>query len=154
MPLPLPKSRDEIEAIQRERMPIIVEQAKQAPFHKERFANIDPSKCADPDYWRTIPILDKEELRVLSSEAFMTTFNMAPRDQIMEFWRSGGSTGKPLFYPRTFEDMKYMYLGFTRGIECMGLTAGDTAHISFPLGIHPVGHMYARVCQHIGVGVN
>lgn len=154
MPLPLPKSRDEIEAIQRQRLPIIAEQAKKAPFHAERLAGIDPSKCADPDYWRTIPILDKEELRVLSSEAFMTTFNMAPRDQIMEFWRSGGSTGKPLFYPRTFEDMKYMYLGFTRGIECMGLTAGDTAHVSFPLGIHPVGHMYARVCQHIGVGVN
>lgn len=154
MPLPLPKSREEIETIQRQRLPIVVEQARQAPFHAERLAGFDTSKLGDLAEWRKIPILDKEELRVLSPEAFMTTFNMAPRSEIMEFWRSGGSTGKPLFYPRTFEDMKYMYLGFTRGIECMGLTAGDTAHVSFPLGIHPVGHMYARVCQHIGVGVN
>ena len=33
-------------------------------------------------------------------------------------------------------------------------TPSDTAHVSFPLGIHPVGHVYARAAQHIGIGVN
>ena len=153
-PLDMPKTRAEIEAMQRERLPLMVEAAKAAPFHRERLADVDTSKLDDPAAWRAIPILDKEELRVLSAADFYTKFNMAPRDQIQEYWRSGGSTGKPLFYPRTFEDMRYTYVGFTRGVHCVGITPGDTVHLSFPLGIHPVGHMFARVCQQIGAGVN
>ncbi|MCP3975526.1 MAG: phenylacetate--CoA ligase, partial [bacterium] len=84
----------------------------------------------------------------------MRDFNIAPREAIWEYWRSGGSTGKPLFYPRTFEDMPYMYRGFGRALELIGLTEKDTAHISFPLGIHPVGHLYARAAQQLGIGVN
>lgn len=154
LPLPLPGTRAEIEQIQRQRLPIVVRQALQSPFHKTRLAGIDINKLDQPGEWRKIPILDKEELRTLSPDQFMSDFNIAERSNIQEYWRSGGSTGQPLFYPRTFSDMPYMYQGFTRGIQCMGLKEGDTAHISFPLGIHPVGHMYARVCQHIGVGVN
>ena len=32
------------------------------------------------------------------------------------------------------------------------LWAGDTALISFPLGIHPVGHLYARTGEELGIG--
>lgn len=154
MPLPLPKSRDEIEAIQRQRLPVVVAQAKSAAFHEKRLAGIEPAQVNDPEVWARVPILDKDELRALSPRQFMDEFNIAPREEIQEYWRSGGSTGKPLFYPRTFKDMEYMFVGFRRGLECAGLRKGDTAHISYPLGIHPVGHMTARVCQTMGVGVN
>ena len=154
MPLPLPKSPKDIEEIHRQRLPLAVEQAKKAPFFKDRLAGIDISKLDDPSEWAKIPILEKEDLRALSAETFMTDFNLAPRGEIMEYWRSGGATGKPLFYPRTFEDMKYMFLAFRRGIACAGVKKRDSVHISFPLGIHPVGHLYARVCQQAGVGVN
>jgi len=154
-PFRLPASREELEATQRERMKIAVERAQASPFHKKRLAGIDPAKAAaDPEHWRKIPILDKEELRVLSAEDFYEGFNVAPRSEIWEFWRSGGSTGKPLFYPRTFADRDYCLLSFTRGIQMAGLKKGGLAHVSFPLGIHPVGHMYAKVCQAAGIGVN
>lgn len=154
MPLQLPSSKQQIENIWRERLPVVVEQAKAAPFHKKRMDGIDPAKCGDYEEFRKIPILDKEELRALSPQQFMTDFNQAPREKIHEYWRSGGSTGKPLFYPRTFEDMPYLYLGFSRGVQICGIGSGDTVHDAFPLGIHPVGHMYARVCQQLGAGVN
>ncbi len=154
MPLPLPKSQDEIDRLVQERLPIVVAQALRSPFHAKRLAGIDPAKAADPDEWRKIPVLDKEELRQLTPRQFMDDFNLAPRQDVQEYWRSGGSTGQPLFYPRTFKDMEYMYLGFRRGLECSGVKAGDTAHLSYPLGIHPVGHMNARVLQQMGVGVN
>ena len=153
-PLPLPKSRGEIERIQRERKRVALERAQRAPFHKKRLSGIDPAKLDDPKEWAKIPPLEKDELRALSPEAFMTEFNMAPREDIMELWRSGGSTGVPLFYPRTFEDMKYGLLSFARSLDLVGLTPSDTAHVSFPLGVHPVGHVYCRVCQAAGVGVN
>ncbi len=154
MPLPLPKSEAEIAHVQSERKRIAFERARQAPFHSKRLAGVDPAKLDDPAEWRKIPILHKEELRALGEDEFYGEFNIAPRHTIWEYWRSGGSTGKPLFYPRSFEDAPYCLLSFARGIQCAGLGKGDTAHISYPLGIHPVGHMYARVCQAAGVGVN
>jgi phenylacetate-CoA ligase len=154
MPLPLPKSGAEIERIQRERKRVAFENARRAPFHRKRLAGIDATKLDDPAEWRKIPILHKEELRALSPDQFMSEFNTARREEIWEYWRSGGSSGKPLFYPRTFADAPYCLLSFRRGIEIMGIGPGDSAHISFPLGIHPVGHLYARVCQQAGVGVN
>ncbi len=154
MPLPLPTSQAEIDRIRAERLPIAFAQAKTAPFHAKRFEGIDPDQINDPDVWRRVPILDKEELRALSPRQFMNEFNIAPREDIMEYWRSGGSTGKPLFYPRTFKDMEYMHLGFRRGIDLAGVGPGDTVHVSYPLGIHPVGHLTARVCQQLGAGVN
>jgi len=154
VPLPLPKSRAEIERIQRERKRVAFERARRAPFHKKRLAGIDPAKLDDPAEWRKIPILHKEELRALSEAQFYSEFNVAPRETIWEYWRSGGSTGKPLFYPRSFADAPYCLLSFARGLAVAGIGQGDTAHVSFPLGVHPVGHMFARVCQAAGVGVN
>lgn len=154
MPLPLPKSEAEIARIQSARKRVAFERAATAPFHKKRLSGIDPAKLDDPAEWRKIPILHKEELRALSERQFYDEFNIAPRHTIWEYWRSGGSTGKPLFYPRSFEDSPYCLLSFARGLQCAGVTKGDTAHVSYPLGIHPVGHMYARVCQAAGVGVN
>jgi phenylacetate-CoA ligase len=154
VPLPLPKSQAEIERIQRECKRVAFERARKAPFHRKRLAGIDPAKLDDPAEWRKIPILHKEELRALSERQFYDEFNLAPRDTIWEYWRSGGSTGKPLFYPRSFEDAPYCLLSFARALPCAGIGKGDTTHISYPLGIHPVGHMYARVCQAAGVGVN
>ncbi len=154
MPLSIPTSQAEIDRIQSERKRAAFLAAAKAPFHADRLKGIDPDRLDDPDEWAKIPVLNKDELRALSPRQFMDDFNHAPRESIQEYWRSGGSTGKPLFYPRTFEDMKYMFLGFRRGVDLSGIKAGDTAHISFPLGIHPVGHVYARVCQQAGVGVN
>lgn len=104
--------------------------------------------------WAKIPILTKEELRAISPQRFRDEFCIAPKGEIAELWRSGGATGTPLFYPRTYEDMEYGILAFARTFAAAGARAGDAAHVSFPLGIHPVGHVYARAAQNAGIGVN
>ncbi len=153
-PLALPGSREEIARIQSARKKIAFQRALQAPIHKTRLAGIDAEKLDDPEEWAKIPILHKEELRVLDPNVFMTDFNIAPRTDVQEFWRSGGSTGLPLFYPRTFEDMRFGFESFQRGIDLAGLTPDDSVHLSFPLGIHPVGLVFGRLCQMNGIGVN
>ena len=154
MPLPFPKSRAEIEAIQRDRKQVAFKRAKQAPFHQKRLKGIDPARLDDPEEWGKIPIMDKEQLRAIAPERFNEQFCIVPKEQIAELWRSGGSSGVPLFYPRSFDDLPYCILSFARSVQLAGATAGDTAHISFPLGIHPVGHAYARAAQLLGIGVN
>jgi len=43
-------------------------------------------------------------------------------------------------------------LAFRRAWPLIGATADDCVHISFPLGIHPVGHLYARTAEDLGLG--
>jgi phenylacetate-CoA ligase len=43
-------------------------------------------------------------------------------------------------------------LSFERGLAIVGATADDCAHISFPLGVHPVAHLYARAAINHGIG--
>ncbi|MEJ0071818.1 MAG: AMP-binding protein [Pseudomonadota bacterium] len=152
MPLPLPKSRAEIEAIQRTRKRVALENAKRAPFYRGKLDHVDPQKLDDPAEWAKIPILDKDMLRALSDREFYAAFCLP--GVVAEYWRSGGSTGVPLFYPRSPADMDYALLSFARVFQCTGCTPGQKAHLSFPLGIHPVGQVLARAAQREGIAVN
>src|SRR5262249_29334264 len=51
-------------------------------------------------------------------------------------------------------DMDHALEGFARVFACAGCVAGQRAHVSFPLGIHPVGQVLARAAQREGLGVN
>jgi phenylacetate-CoA ligase len=48
--------------------------------------------------------------------------------------------------------MVHGLLAFERAWALIGATADDCAHISFPLGVHPVAHLYARAAINLGVG--
>jgi phenylacetate-CoA ligase len=152
--LALPKSRAEIGAIQSKRKRHAVAQAKRAPFYNGKLDHIDVNRLDDADEWRKIPILTKDMLRSLSDGDFYDTFCVEPDDGIAEFWRSGGATGTPLFYPRSFTDIRYAMTGFSRIYQCAGCAPGARAHVSFPLGIHPVGQMLARCATDVGIAVN
>ena len=153
MPLALPTSRAEIAAIQSRRKVAAIEQARRSPFYRSKLEHIDCAKLDDPDEWAKVPILDKEALRRLSDRDFYESFCVEPADGIAEYWRSGGATGKPLFYPRSFTDIRYAMLSFARVFACTGIAPGERAHNSFPLGIHPAGQMIARAAGDAGVAM-
>jgi phenylacetate-CoA ligase len=154
MPLELPRSRAEIRRIQSERKRVAVERALQSPFHRKRLSSLDLGRLDDPDEWRKIPILEKDTLRALSDVQFYTEFCLASHDGIAEYWRSGGVTGQPLFYPRSWLDIEVGLESFARTFDCAGAGPGDRAHVSFPMGIHPVGQIFARCAASRGITVN
>ena len=94
-----------------------LEQAKRAPFFHGKLDHVNPSKLDDPEEWRKIPILDKDMLRGLSDVEFYSKFCVKPDGGIAEYWRSGGVTGQPLFYPRSFRDIEYGLLSFARTFD-------------------------------------
>jgi phenylacetate-CoA ligase len=143
--LALPRSRDEIRTLQEQLKARALEQARRAPFHRGRLKGVR--------HWRDIPLLEKEALRALSPDEFYREFCVGPREDWRELWRSGGTTGKPLFYPRTAEDLHWAMIGFRRVYHCVGAGAGDLAHLSLPLGIHPAGQMMARAGEREGVAM-
>ena len=150
----LPKSRKEIARLQSVRKRAAVERAALSRFWKKRLPKLDLAKLDDPEVWRKIPILDKDTLRGLTDAQFYSEFCHTKHDGIAEFWRSGGVTGQPLFYPRTFKDIEVGLESFARTFDCAGAGRGERAHISFPLGIHPVGQIYARCATSRGITVN
>jgi len=147
MDLRWPASASRLEEIQRDRKQVAVERALRSPFLKKRI----PKGKAE-DVWHRIPLLTKEELRQIPPERFHDEFCIQPRTQVVEYWRSGGATGRPLFYPRSAEDMVHGLLAFERAWALIGATPDDCAHISFPLGVHPVAHLYARTAINHGIG--
>ena len=147
MDLRWPASASHLEEIQRERKQVAVERALQSPFLKKRIP-----KGKAQDVWHKIPLLTKEELRQIPPERFHDEFCIQPRTKVVEYWRSGGATGRPLFYPGSAEDMVHGLLAFERAWALIGATPDDCAHISFPLGVHPVAHLYARTAINHGIG--
>ena len=142
-----PKSQKEILEIQRKRKRVAVERALQSPYLKKRIP-----KGRVEEVWLKIPLLTKEELRAIPPERFHDEFCIQPRSKVVEYWLSGGATGRPLFYPRSAEDMEHGLRAFERAWALIGATADDCAHISFPLGVHPVAHLYARTAINHGIG--
>jgi phenylacetate-CoA ligase len=140
-------SPSQVETIQRERKRVAIERALQSRFLKKRIP-----KGPVEDAWHRIPLLTKEELRSIPPERFHEEFCIQPRTKVVEYWRSGGATGRPLFYPRSAEDMQHGLLAFERAWALIGATPDDCAHISFPLGVHPVAHLYARAAINRGIG--
>lgn len=151
--LMIPTSPAALAAAQSERRRAAFERAKTAPFYAGKLDHIDPEHVTQAEEWAKIPVLDKAQLRALSSEDFYEKFCIAPRDQIAEFWRSGGSTGRPLFYPRTRQDLDYALMGFKRVLACAGFSQDDITHLSLPLGIHPAGQLMGRAGSEVGCGV-
>lgn len=154
MLLPLPESRRHILDIQSERKRAAFERARKAPWYAGKLDGIDPNKLDDPETWQRIPVLDKDILRQHTHASFMDQFCIAPKAEIAEYWRSGGATGRPVFYPRTFDDVRYGLLSWGRSFPAIGIGAGDLCHISFPIGIHPAGQVWARSAHEFGVGMS
>nr|HIL76431.1 hypothetical protein [Rhodospirillales bacterium] len=69
-PMNIPSSREEISKIQSVQKKIALQRARKANFHKGRLDHIDEDKLDDPDEWRKIPLLTKDELREIPPERF------------------------------------------------------------------------------------
>ena len=148
----MPGSSSEIARLQSRRKRRAFDNALRSKFHRARLAGINPEKLDDPSEWRKIPLLTKEELREIPADRFHEDFCVAPRSATVEYWRSGGVTGRPLFYPRTGQDMREALGSFSRTWPLIGATASDLVHVSFPLGIHPVASLFARTAEEAGLG--
>jgi len=96
----------------------------------------DPSVAQDPD-------LDKDTLRAMTDAQFYAEFCHTSHDGVAEYWRSAASPGS-----RSSIRAPSRTSRSPRVLRAPPSTAPagprESAHVSFPLGIHPVGQIYAR----------
>ena len=147
-PLAVPQSQAEIESIHKARKRLAVERARQSKFLAPRVSSIDADRLDDPEEWRKIPVLTRDELRKLPAESFQRDFAVRSPPPALELWRAGAASGKPLLYPRSAEDVRYaLGVSFRRIWPCIGAQPGEIAHVAFPLGVHPIGQLLLRSAQ-------
>ncbi len=127
-----------------------VERAWRSPFlaRKLEAAGFRRGEPLTWQRWWSIPPTRKDELRRLVR--FEEEFCTAPRERVVEFWRSGGVTGRPLFYPRTQADVDVSLVAFARSLAIAGVTRDDTFMCSLPIGTHPAGQLMIRAAEILG----
>lgn len=128
--------------------------AWRSPFFRRRLeaAAIPEGVVPHPDAFRRIEPTTKEQLRELSVEEFRSEIVIADRTEVATVWRSGGVTGRPLFYPRARADFPALRESFGRVLDMAGVRPGDLMLNSFPLGVHPLGHMFGHAAEDRGIG--
>jgi phenylacetate-CoA ligase len=153
--IPLPRTRDEIDAARQARVLPAMQNAWRSPFfrRKLREAGIEEGDSPSDEKWRAIAPTTKEEIRTLSTDEFFEQLVIAPSTEIGMYWRSGGATGRPLFYPRARIDLPACVDSVVRALQLAGLQEGDLVHNSFPyMGLHPIGHLFGHALSNLGCG--
>ena len=128
----------------------ILERARRSRFFGKKLAaaGIEAATTLDWARWRRIPPTTKEELRAVTAPA--SDLWIVGAERVLEYWRSGGVTGRPLFYPRTAGDIEGSLTAFERCLRFAGVVEGDTVHCSLPIGVHPAGQQMIRAAERIG----
>ena len=87
-------SAEDIERLQSRQKRLAVERAKSSKFFAGQLDHVNLDRLDDADEWRKIPILTKEQLRGLAPDRFFDDFCIGNRTDVVEYWRSGGATGR------------------------------------------------------------
>jgi phenylacetate-CoA ligase len=97
--------------------------AERSPFYREMFRGMNGVPSLEQ-----VPIVDK---RVLSERNL--DFLCVPREQVVDVVTTSGTTGKPLVWMLTENDVRRLALNERLSFECAGLAARDTVLLAVAL---------------------
>src|SRR5690625_3828407 len=137
-------SRDEIEALQLERMRWSLQHAyDNSPFYKKRFdeKGVHPSDLKQLSDLSLFPFTTKEDLRDNYPFGMFAT----PREQLVRIHASSGTTGKPVVVGYTANDIDVWATVMSRSIRAAGGRPGDVLHNASGYGL-----VTGRLCAQYG----
>jgi len=131
-------SRDEIQALQRQRMAWSLHHAYgNVPYHRAAFdaAGVHPSDFRDlPDLAR-FPFMTKASFR----DTYPFGLLAVPRDRVARLHGSSGTTGKPVVVAYTPDDLDMWAGVMARSIHAAGGRPGMTLHNAYGYGLFTGG---------------
>ena len=131
-------SRDEIEALQLERMKWSLSHAYQNVVHyKARFdaAGVHPDDLKSLSDLSKFPFTVKQDLR----ENYPFGMFAVPQSQIARVHASSGTTGKPTVVGYTAGDIDTWASVVARSLRAAGTRAGDMVHVAYGYGLFTGG---------------
>lgn len=145
--LPVPALRQ----LQARRLADLVDRVRHVPFYRAAFekSGITSAKIKTTDDVRRLPITTKQDLRDNYPLGFLAT----PRDQVVRFHGSSGTTGRPTFVAYTRRDMETWSDLCARFLVAGGLRRGQTAHVAFGYGLFTGGFGLHQGVERVGAAV-
>ncbi len=143
--------REELEALQLQRLRECVARVQHVPFYKEAFGRnkIDPAGLSSLDDLRRLPLTTKEDFR----QHYPLGLLAAPREDIVRFHGSSGTTGKPTFVAYTRKDLDTWSGLCARFLVAGGLRPEHTVQIAFGYGLFTGGFGLHYGVEKVGAAV-
>ena len=141
--------REQLRALQLERLRRIVDYAKRVPFYKEKLAGINGSDINSLDEIRRLPLTTKQDLR----EGYPLGFMAIPKNEIARVHGSSGTTGKMTFVPYSKNDLRTWTRLVARFLVAGGLKSGNLVQISFGYGLFTGGFGLHYGVEEVGAAV-
>ena len=142
-------SRDELTALQLQRLQESIRQAKKVALYKKRLQDIEPEDIHDLSDLKRIPVTTKEDLR----GQYPLNMLAVDRSEISRIHGSSGTTGKPTFVAYTENDVKTWSNLCARFLTAGGLRSHHLAHIAFGLGLFTGGFGLHFGINTVGAGI-
>ena len=145
-------SREEIREIQLKRLKKTVKHVyKNVPhYHKlMKDRGIKPESIRSLDDLKYLPLTTKEDLR----QNYPFGLFAVPKDKIVRYHASSGTTGNPTVVGYTKKDLKVWAECIARLVTMGGVTKYDTAHISFGYGLFTGAFGLHQGLEKVGAGV-
>jgi phenylacetate-CoA ligase len=131
-------SRDEIEALQLQRLQATLKRAyNNVPHYRAAFdaAGVHPSDCKSLADLARFPFTTKKDLR----DNYPFGMFAVPRQQVARIHASSGTTGKPTVVGYTLNDIDNWAHLVARSIRASGGRPGDIVHVAYGYGLFTGG---------------
>lgn len=131
-------SRDEISALQLERMKKTVHNAyDKVPFWKEKFdkAGVHPDDLKSLEDLQKFPFMKKNDFRDQYPYGLLTV----PLRDVVRLHASSGTTGKPTVVAYTQADIDMWAEAMARSLVISGVTEDDIVHVAYGYGLFTGG---------------
>ena len=139
-------SRDELSSVQLEGLKKTIHRVWSNEFYRSRLAKAgisSPDDVKSLDDLRKLPFLTKDDFR----EAYPLAMNCVPREELLEFHMSSGSTGTPVVMAYTKADLDQWAECMARCFTMAGLVKGDAFQIMPTFGLFNGGFGCYHGCR-------
>lgn len=143
--------REELRALQLERLRATLERVAQVPFYREHLKRQDlgAHSIRTLDDLRRLPFTTKEDLRRHQPLGFLAV----PRHEVARIHGSSGTTGTPTFVAYTAQDLRTWSELCARFLVAGGLRPHHTAQVAFGYGLFTGGFGLHSGIERVGAAV-
>jgi len=143
--------KDQLRALQLERLRNAVARTAQQPFYRERYQalGISADSIKSLDDIRRLPFTAKADLR----DNYPLGFQAVPRSQVARFQGTSGTTGKPTWVAYTKSDVENWTNSCARFLVAGGLRPEHTVQISFGFGLFTGGFGLHYGIERVGAAI-
>lgn len=143
--------RDALQQLQVTRLRSLVERCSLVPFYNQAFAEagLSPESIRTVDDLKRLPFTTKDDLR----EHYPLGFLAVPREKVVRYHGSSGTTGRPTFVAYTRNDLDLWAHLCARFLTAGGLAPHHICQIAFGYGLFTGGFGLHYGIEKVGAAV-